>query len=269
MHVRLDIAYDGTNYAGWQLQPDRPTVQGVVEEALEKLIGQPTRIMGASRTDAGVHALQQIAQFETNATIPAEKYRLALLPYLPRDIVVTDSKEVAPDFWVLRSVTSKTYHYAFHEAAVAHPLLGRMAWRVTGPLDVNAMNDAAARLEGQHDFACFESTGSPRGTTVRTIFHSRVVEQPVWSPVAMPAAADEGGRFLVYEVSGDGFLYNMVRSIAGTLLDIGTGKIPSTEMSNILNSRDRTLASATAPAHGLTLARIETSESTRTTAIGE
>lgn len=263
MHVCLDIAYDGTNYAGWQLQPpSQPTVQGAVERALEKLIGEPTRVMGASRTDSGVHALQQIAQFETTSTIPADKYRLALLPYLPDDVVVTDSREVDPDFWILRAVKSKTYHYAFQSAVVAHPLLGRMAWRVPASVDLDAMNDAAARLEGTHDFACFESTGSPRGSTVRTIFRSRIYEQPVWRPVTMPAADDAAGRFLIYEVTGNGFLYNMVRSIAGTLRDIGVGRFPAEEMTRIMESRDRKRASATAPARGLTLARIELDEST-------
>ena len=264
MHVCLEIAYDGTNYVGWQLQPPpRPTVQGVVERALEKLIGQPTRVMGASRTDSGVHALQQIAQFETDATVPADKYRLALLPHLPSDVVVTNSWEVDADFWILRAVQSKTYRYAFQSAAVVNPLLSRMSWRVPVNIDLEAMNEAASRLEGAHDFACFESTGSPRGTTVRTISHSRVTEYAAWSPIAMPAAADGGGRFLIYEVTGDGFLYNMVRSIAGTLVDIGTGRFPPEEMSRIVASRDRTRASATAPARGLTLARIEIDETLR------
>lgn len=258
MHVCLEIAYDGTNYMGWQLQPpERPTVQQAVERALEKLLGQPTRVMGASRTDSGVHALQQVAQFRTDATIPADKYRLALLPFLPADVVVTHSREVAPGFWILRAVQSKTYHYAFHSAAVAHPLLGRMSWRVPARMNLEAMNNAAQRLEGTHDFACFESTGSPRGSTVRTITRSRVIEHSTWSPLAMADAADGGGRFLIYEVSANGFLYNMVRSIAGTLVDVGSGKYDPEEMTRIVESRDRKRASATAPAKGLTLAKVD------------
>lgn len=261
MHVCLEIAYDGTNYVGWQLQPPEfATVQGVVEAALKKLLGKPTRVMGASRTDTGVHALQQIAQFQTDATIPAEKYRLALLPYLPPDVVVTNAWEVDADFWILNAVRSKTYRYIFHAAAVAHPLLNRAAWRVPRVVNVDAMKQAAVVLEGTHDFACFESTGSPRGSTVRTIFHSRVTVESAWAPLGMPAAADAGGQFIIYEVSGDGFLYNMVRSIAGTLRDIGVGRFEVDEMARIVESKDRTRASATAPACGLTLVRIELNE---------
>lgn len=257
MQVRLDIAYDGSNYAGWQLQPELPTVQGAVEKALEKLIGQPTRVMGASRTDTGVHALQQIAQFRTEATIPAEKYRLALLPFLPADVVVTHSAELPDDFWILNSVQSKTYRYAFHLANVAHPLLNRFSWRVYPPLDIDAMQEAAAIIRGTHDFACFESTGSPRGSTVRTIFESTLTETPAWSPFAMPLAADAGGRFFIYEVRGDGFLYNMVRCIAGTLLAVGRGRVLPADLPRIIASKDRSLARETAPAHGLTLVRVE------------
>lgn len=262
MKICLDIAYDGTNYVGWQLQPEQHvTVQGVVEKALAKLLGKPTRVMGASRTDTGVHALQQIAQFETDAVVPPEKYRLALRPFLPSDVVVTHSRQVPDDFWILKAVRSKTYRYIFHEANVAHPLFERTSWRVTGPLNLDAMNEAAATLAGEHDFACFQSVGSPREDTVRTLFHSAVSEQPCWEPMSMPAAADRGGRFLVYEVSGNGFLYNMVRSIAGTLKDVGAGRIAAGDMAEILASRDRTRASATAPAKGLTLVRIECGDS--------
>lgn len=256
MQVRLDIAYDGTNYVGWQFQPDLPTVQGVIEEALETLIGQPTRVMGASRTDTGVHALQQIAQFRTDAQIPADKYRLALLPFLPPDVVVTKSQPISDDYWILREVTSKTYRYIFHVANVANPLLSRSTWRVYPPVDVEAMKQAAAAIEGTHDFACFESSGSTRSDSIRTIYRSTLTVVDPWTPIAMPAATDAGGLFLVYEVCGSGFLYNMVRSIAGTLLAVGRGRLAPAEMTDIIAAKDRSLARETAPAHGLTLTQI-------------
>ena len=254
--LRLDVAYDGTAYAGWQVQPDEPTVQAAVEAALARLLKRPVRVLGASRTDSGVHALQQICCFRADDGPPADRFRLALAPFLPPDVVVTRSLEVPDDFHPLRSVVRKTYRYRFHIAAVGHPLLGRFAWRVAGPVDASAMDAAARVLEGRHDFACFESTGSPRGDTVRTIFESRMFDETPAIP--MPRAADGGGQWLTYEVTGNGFLYNMVRSIAGTLLDVGRGRIAVDDVAAILASRDRTQASATAPAQGLTLTAIET-----------
>lgn len=256
MQVRLDIAYDGTNYVGWQFQPDLPTVQGVVEDALQTLIGKPTRVMGASRTDTGVHALQQIAQFRTDAQIPAEKYRLALLPFLPSDVVVTKSQPISDDYWILQEVTSKTYRYMFHVANVANPLLSRSTWRVYPPVDIEAMKLAAAAIAGTHDFSCFESSGSMRSDSVRTIYHSTLTAVDAWTPITMPAAADAGGQFLIYEVCGNGFLYNMVRSIAGTLLAVGRGRMSPAEIPQIIAAKDRSLARETAPAHGLTLTQI-------------
>ena len=256
--LRLDLAYDGTAYAGWQVQPDVPTVQGVVEAALAKLLKRPVRVLGASRTDAGVHALQQVCVFRAGDGPPPEKFRLALAPFLPGDVSVLRSCEVPDDFHPLRSVTRKTYRYLFHEANAAHPVLGRYAWRIAPPLDLDAMNAAAAVICGTHDFACFESTGSPRGSTVRTLFASAVAEVPAWPPFAVPHSADAGGRWLQYEVTGDGFLYNMVRAIAGTLADAGRGKLAPADVAKILASKDRTRAAATAPAKGLTLASIET-----------
>ena len=181
VRLRLDIAYDGTDYAGWQIQPDDPTVQGTLEVALGKVYGRRVRLAGASRTDSGVHALHQVCHFNrepTDPAIPPEKVRLAVQRFLPPEIVVLRTL-AEPDTWhSIKSVTSKRYRFLIYESAVAHPALARWSWRVDPALDVERMHQAAQRLVGRHDFACFETTGAPRASTVRTVFELSVTEVP-------------------------------------------------------------------------------------------
>ena len=261
MRIRLDIAYDGTGLHGWAKQPDRDTVQGHLETALSKLYGRAIRTAGASRTDAGVHALQQVAHFETrddDPPIPPQRLRAAVQPWLPPQIAVL-ATSVAPDGWhAIASVVGKRYRYLIHNARTPQPALRDRCWRVQTPLDLEAMQRAATHLVGRHDFAAFESSGAPRDSTVRTVHELTVRQVPIWGPLQPPAVADfDPGRLIAIEIEGDGFLYNMVRAIAGTLVPIGAGKWTPDRLLAIRESVDRSQAGETAPAAGLTLVRID------------
>ena len=260
MRIRLDIAYDGTAWAGWQVQPRDPTVQESVESALQKIYRRPVRVTGASRTDSGVHALHQVAHFDTqpgDPDVPPNKVRAAIQPWLPGSIAVLRSSLAPPDWHAIASVTSKRYRYLVHEALVPQPMYRRTAFRVRGPLDLDAMREGGEHLLGRHDFAALQTTGTPRKTTVRTILDVAVAEMPMWPLVAPPAMdGHDPGRLIAIEVEGDGFLYNMVRTIAGTLLNVGKRKWPPRRVAEIVASRDRDQAGETAPAAGLWLVRI-------------
>ena len=266
MHtIRLTLAYDGTDFSGWQVQPDRRTVQGVLEAALFKLTGCETRVLSAGRTDAGVHALGQVASFRTEFPIPPEKWRPALQAQLPADVVILESRAAPADFHATYSAVSKRYRYLLRESLVEDPFLRRYAWRINDRLDLDAMRTAAEALRGKHDFRCFESNWPNKATSVRTIqdvWLGRVTGWPGWSPspVAAQSNADrphETGEFLAFEVAADGFLYNMVRAILGTLVNVGRGKWPPDIIERIIAGQDRSLAGETAPAHGLYLVRVD------------
>jgi tRNA pseudouridine38-40 synthase len=259
-NIRLTLAYDGGGFAGWQVQPDRRTVQGVVETAVRELTGEDLRVLSAGRTDAGVHALGQVANFQTQSTIPPEKWRPALQARLPEDVVILASDEVAADFHATFSAKLKRYRYIIRESLVEDVLLRRYAWRLNTPLDAAAMLSSAMALLGTHDFRCFETDWPNKATSVRTI-HDVVVrrcgEWPGWGRASIAADNAIGGdEFIVFEIAGDGFLYNMVRAIVGTLVNVGRGKWPVDVMSRIIAGQDRTLAGETAPAHGLYLVSV-------------
>ena len=262
--LRLDIAYEGTGFAGWQIQPDAPTVQGELERALDRVYGRRVRLAGASRTDAGVHALHQVCHFDLlpdDVAIPPAKVRQATQRFLPPTITILRTAREPAAWHSIKSVASKRYRYLIHESAVSHPALRRWAWRVDGPLDAELMQEAAARLVGRHDFACFETTGAPRRSTVRTVFELTLRETAAglpYEPLTLPGYAP--GRLLALEIEGDGFLYNMVRTIAGTLVKVGKRRWTPDDVSRILASRDRNLAGETAPAHGLWLTNVRYGE---------
>ena len=236
--VRLTVAYDGTNYHGWQLQKNGITIESELNRCLSELLQEEIVVIGASRTDAGVHALGNIAVFDTHARIPAEKISYALNQRLPEDIRIQKSEEVAIDWHPRHAASRKTYEYRIYRGEFPMPVKRLYSYFTYRPLNVEKMRQAAAYLLGEHDFKSFCQTGAQVETTVRTIYAIDVEEQ---------------GAELVIRVCGNGFLYNMVRIIAGTLLEIGEGKRKPEDMEQILRACDRATAGATAPAQGLTL----------------
>ena len=240
--VMLRVAYDGTDYCGWQLQPGMPTIEGMLNENLSKLLGEPITVTGASRTDSGVHSLGNVAVFDTDTRIPAEKISYALNQRLPADIVIQESKEVAPDFHPRHCDSKKTYEYRILNREFPLPTERRDSYFTYRKLNVDAMREAAGYIVGTHDFASFCSAHSQVETTVRTVYDCTV---------------EKTGDMICIRVTGAGFLYNMVRIIAGTLMEVGCGARQPEDMESIIAACDRSAAGPTAPAHGLTMVGIE------------
>ena len=240
--IRLTVAYDGTNYHGWQVQPNGITIESELNRCLADLFKEPIEVIGASRTDSGVHAMGNVAVFDTTARMPADKIAYALNQRLPEDIRIQKSQEVPQD-WHPRHVQSrKTYEYRIYRARFPMPLKRLYYLFTYHQLNVNAMQEAVAYLEGEHDFKSFCQVGAQVQSTVRTIYSAEVLEQ---------------GDDLVIRICGNGFLYNMIRIIAGTLMEIGQGKRDPMDIIQILEARDRAAAGPTAPPQGLTLIKYE------------
>lgn len=244
--IRLTVEYDGTAYAGWQRQENALAVQQVIEDALFKLTrGEVRGITGASRTDAGVHARGQTAHFDTESRIPADKFSYALNTMLPRDVRVLDSREAAPDFHARFSALGKRYLYQIHAAPHASALERDRRAHVIYPLNELLMREEARSMIGTHDFAAFAASGSVVKDTVRTIWRCEVDRRDEWIGLT---------------VTGNGFLYNMVRILAGTLISVGAGKLAPGAIARALETGNRLDLGVTAPAHGLTLMRVYYSE---------
>ena len=242
-NLKLVIQYDGGRYAGWQRQPDYgPTVQGVLEEATEKIVRHPVQVQGAGRTDRGVHARGQAANFATSREIPSRNLLLAINTHLPSDIAVRELKDAPESFNARFDAVGKHYRYTIFRGAIRDAFVGRWSARYSGPLKVEAMREAGARLEGCFDFASFATrSNSPPSTTERTVYRVNVRER---------------GPFLSIDVVGRSFLYNMVRSMAGTLLEVGRGKRAAKEIASVLEAKDRGAAGPTAEAQGLCLIEV-------------
>ena len=240
--IRLIVSYEGTNYNGWQRQPSGVTIEGVLNEALTDLLCEPVTVTGASRTDSGVHALGNVAVFDTSARIPAEKISFALNQRLPEDIVVQDSCEVAPDFHPRHCESRKTYEYRILNRKFPLPLERRDTYFYYRKLNVADMQLAAQYLVGTHDFKSFCSVHAQVESTIRTIYNLDVTKER---------------DIVTIRVTGSGFLYHMVRIIAGTLLQTGTGEKDPGQMEEILKACSRSAAGPTAPARGLTMVGIE------------
>ena len=241
--IKLVVAYDGTNYCGWQVQPNGETIEGVLNRELSSLLGENIKVTGASRTDSGVHSLGNVAIFDTDTRIPPEKISYALNIRLPEDIVVQDSCEVAPDFHPRHCNSRKTYEYRILNRRFAMPTRRLDTYFYHRPLDVERMQQAARYLKGTHDFKSFCSVNTVVEDTVRTIYTLQVIKD-----------ADD---IITIRVQGSGFLYNMVRILAGTLIQVGIGAMEPEQMTEILEAKDRSASGPTAPAQGLTMMGIE------------
>lgn len=239
--IKLTISYDGTAYSGWQLQPNGRTIQGEVEKAIEKIYGKHHRLYGASRTDAGVHAKAQAAHYRTDLSIPLKKIPIALTSVLPEDIAVTKAEPVDDDFHARFDPRSKIYRYSILISRYRDPLREKYLWRIPYELDVAKMRREACVLLGRHDFKSFQARDKKERSSVRTVSKLSISRK---------------GPLISLVIEADGFLYNMVRTIVGTLVDTGRGYLPAGSMKKILKSKDRTKAGPTAPAKGLILEQV-------------
>ncbi len=241
MRIMLKVQYDGTRYAGWQVQKNAVTIQERLNQAIFLLTKERVVVTGSGRTDAGVHALAQVAHFDTECRIPPEKIAPALNYYLPSDIRVVESRMVGSDFHAVKSAKKKTYAYSLYRSEVELPLKERFAVRVYGELDINNMKKCASVFVGQHDFSCFLASGSDVKNTVRTIYSIDITERD---------------NDLTISVTGNGFLYHMVRILTGTLLSAAMDMLTPSECEAILARKDRSFAGKTMPAKGLCLVSV-------------
>ena len=250
-NVRLTIAYDGTDFHGWQRQPEVPTIQEALETRIAQITGEAVKLYGSGRTDSGVHAAGQVANFRTECPIPCAGLQKALNGILPASIRVREADEVSADFHARYSAKAKTYRYRILQRPICPPYLARYVYHHPYPLDVRLMARAARLLEGEHDFTSFAGsdparkvTEGQRDSNVRKVFHSRITVR-------------KNLQMIVYQVRGSGFLHHMVRNTVGTLLDVGGGKLSPEDIPGILEARDRSKAGPTAPASGLWLVKVE------------
>ena len=245
-NLKLILAYDGTDFCGWQVQLDAPSIQGTLAESIGRITGEKVLPQGSGRTDAGVHALGQVATFETNSPIPATNLVIALNDTLPGAIRVLEASEVPAEFHARKSAKAKTYRYRVYRENICPPFLARYAWHHPYPLDFDAMAEAAVLVEGEHDFTSFAAVdpekGAAEASNIRTIFSS--------------AWRQEGCEW-IYEVRGRGFLHHMVRNLVGTFILVGKGTLKTDDITRILNAKSRSAAGATAPAQGLYLVNVE------------
>ena len=269
--IMLTVAYDGTNYSGWQIQPNKETIEGVLNRELSRLLNEEIKVVGASRTDSGVHAEGAVCVFDTESKIPGDKFSYAINQTLPEDIRIRNSKEVDITFHPRRVNSRKTYRYRIRHDEFPNPLDARYSYHVYTKLDIEAMRRACEFIKGKHDFKSFCSVHTDVDTTVRTVYDVHIDVTPdkklLQMSGLMKSAGESGtmrsggesaaGRIrpeiIDIYVTGNGFLYNMVRIIAGTLIEVGQGKIKPEEIPAIIEACDREKAGPTAPAKGLTL----------------
>jgi tRNA pseudouridine38-40 synthase len=280
-NIKLLLRYDGSAYHGWGRQKDCHTLQQTIEEAIQSLTGEAVRAVASGRTDSGVHALGQVANFRSNTRHECDTIRRALNALLPDDFRVIEVTDADPDFHARYSAKSKMYRYVMYDNSIMDPFLRHYVVRCDRPLNDPAMRDAAQYLLGTHDFSSFETAGAPRDTSVRTISHIAVFRdgpERIWAQAgrsdqrslirdqrselgnpqtAIPNPPLPRSPLIFLEVAADGFLYNMVRAIAGTLIQVGVGYWPVEMVQQILQAKDRTRAGPTALAHGLFLVRVD------------
>lgn len=247
-NLKLTIAYDGHDFAGWQIQPDRPTIQGTLVSVIEHITGEKTLPQGSGRTDAGVHALAQVASVSIQSPVPPLNFRKALNDLLPAGIRVLSVEEVPPEFHARKSARAKTYEYRIYRSELCPPFIARYVYHHPYPLNEARMIEAAAMVCGEHDFTSFAAVDAERRKEELEINNVRTIYFSAWQ---------RRGEELVYTVRGNGFLHHMVRNLVGTFLMVGKSNVASDDMQRILEARDRSAASATAPASGLFLLSVE------------
>ena len=240
-NIKITIRYDGTHYAGWQFQKNAPTVQAAIESAIKKVTGKKTNLIGSGRTDSGVHAKSQIANFKTSSKLPLKNIHMALNCILPKDIVIWRAEETHPGFNSQHEAKTKTYRYTISNSNFVDPFIRRYAAKCFYDLDIKKMKKAALFLLGRHDFRSFQAKGGAQRDPVRTLYSIGIVKD---------------GNLIYIDMKADGFLYNMARNIAGTLIEVGRGKISAEKTKYILAKKDRSFSGPTAPAHGLCLMKV-------------
>ena len=250
---KLTIAYEGTGFAGWQVQPGQPTIQGKLQSALAQIVGEPVQVIGSGRTDSGVHAIAQVASCTLNQwRHSADSLRKALNTRLPETIVVTESVDAPDDFHAIRDATGKRYRYQLQLGGTRDVFEFPYRWHLKGHVDIDQMRIAASRFLGTHDFAGFQKAGSDRKTTVREIRACEII------PQSLPEHfASDGRLHFAIDVEANGFLYNMVRNIVGTLVEVGRGRRKPEWIDEVIAGKDRDLAGQTAPGHALFLLRVD------------
>ena len=247
-NLKLIVSYDGSEFSGWQVQPDSATVQGTLASAIGRITGEKVLPQGSGRTDAGVHALAQVATFATESSVPTANFVKALNDVLPPSIRVLEAAEVAVDFHARKSARAKTYRYRIYRPAICPPFLARYVWHYPFPLNETAMARAAVLVVGEHDFTSFAAVDPERGSEDSPVSNVRSIFASTWER--------QGDEFL-YTVKGSGFLHHMVRNLVGTFIRVGKGTLQPNDLSRILEARNRSAAGATAPASGLYLVNVE------------
>lgn len=240
-NIKLTIEYDGKEYHGWQKQPNRLNIQGEIEKAIKTITGQEVELIGSGRTDAGVHAFGQVANFKIESEFPIEKMAVAINSQLKKSICIRKAEEVPEDFHSRYSCHNKTYAYIINNSEQGTAIYRNLTHHISQQLNVEKMQKAASYLVGQHDFSSFKSSGTSSKNSVRTIYEAKVLKEQ---------------ERVIIQLTGNGFLYNMVRIISGTLVEVGLGNIEPEEMSEIIESKDRQRAGKTLPAQGLFLMNV-------------
>ena len=241
-NIKLTIEYDGKDFNGWQKQPDKLNIQGTIENAIKAITGEEVELNASGRTDAGVHAFAQVANFKTNSTLPTEKFPIAINSKLKKSIIIKSAEEVDERFHSRLTCKRKTYRYVINNSSVGTAIYRNLEYHVAAKLDLEKMQEAVKHFEGEHDFKAFKASGTSSKSSVRTIYEAKVYK------------VDEK---IYIELTGNGFLYNMVRIISGTLVEVGFGKILPEQIPHIIEAGKRENAGKTLPAHGLYLLNVE------------
>ncbi len=242
-NIKLTIEYDGKDFNGWQKQPNKLNIQGTIEQAIKTITGEEVDLQASGRTDAGVHALGQVANFKTNSTIPTEKIPIALNCNLKKSIRILKAEEVDEKFHSRLNCKNKTYRYIINNSEIPSAIYRNLETHIPYKLDIEKMTQAVKQFEGEHDFKAFKASGTSSKSSIRTIYNAQIIQMP--------------NNRIYIELTGNGFLYNMVRIIAGTLVDVGIGKIKPEEIIKIIESKDRAKSGKTLPPQGLYLVQVK------------